>query len=106
MNINVENNTNIVGGVVANVVNAKIPSSLEGLGEGLYDGGNLSINTKTLTYSDFNNYNNSETNSFGINVALPVGFGSQVSEGANGKTKVEWGKSLKGKSNLAYTIST
>ena len=66
--INTENNTNIVGGVIANSTNGLI-------GSGAVDGGNLTINTKTLTYSNLQDHNNSETNAIGINVGVPVGFG-------------------------------
>jgi len=75
--INTENNTNVIGGVIANITNYTSSSSLTaGRGsQDFIDGGNLTINTGTLTYSNLQDHNNSETNAFGINVGLPVGFG-------------------------------
>jgi hypothetical protein len=81
--INTENNTDIKGALVANITNYTSSSSLA-LGRGsheLVDGNNLTINTKTLTYSNLQDQNNSETNAIGINVGLPVGFGGASPSG-------------------------
>ncbi len=69
--INTANNTNIVGALIANI---KTPSPLEGegWGEGSYDGGNLTINTGSLTYSDLKNFSVSESSQLGLN--LSIGF--------------------------------
>jgi hypothetical protein len=60
--INTTKNTDIVGAVIAN--KGTDGSDLE----------NLTLNTGSLTYSDLKNYNNSESNQFGMN--LSFGFKS------------------------------
>ncbi len=54
VNINVDNNTNIVGAVIAN-------KDKDG-----NDLGNLNLSTASLTYSDLKNFSVSESNSFGL----------------------------------------
>jgi len=80
VNINVANNTNITGAMIANAT----PSSLvgEGWGEGLIDKGNLTLNTKSLTIEDLHNYNNSESSSFGLNLQLGKNSNSPTQNGS------------------------
>ena len=91
--INTENNTNLIGGVIANSTNGLI-------GEGAIDGNNLTLNSKTLTYSDLNDYNNTSNDSFGINISLPIGLGSKTNPETG---KVMWDQPLEGQANLAYS---
>ena len=67
--INATENTNLVGGVIANSTNGSI-------GADAIDGENLTINTKTLTYSNLNDYNNSDSSSMGLTIGIPVGVGA------------------------------
>jgi hypothetical protein len=57
--INTANDTKIVGAEIANV-------------RGGIDYGNLTLNTKSLTFENLQNHNNSESNSFGINLSLGI----------------------------------
>ena len=45
--ISAENNTNLIGGVIANSTNGLV-------GQNATDENNLTLNTKTLTYSNYN----------------------------------------------------
>jgi hypothetical protein len=56
VNINVANDTNIAGALIANQNNQGI------------DLGNLNLKTKSLTYSDLNNFSVSQSNQLGINL--------------------------------------
>jgi hypothetical protein len=56
VNINVANDTNIAGALIANQNNQGI------------DLGNLNLKTKSLTYSDLNNFSVSESNQLGLNL--------------------------------------
>ena len=54
--INTTNNTDITGAMIANITNANTVKS----SSDYIDGGNLTLNTGSLTFSDLKNYDNSE----------------------------------------------
>jgi hypothetical protein len=65
VNVNVKNNTDIKGAMIANIVNY----GEEGVNQQNWiDGGNLTLNTKTLTYSDI--YDSDSARSFGIGASV------------------------------------
>ncbi len=71
--INTAKNTDIVGAIVANITNyqSALTSATEGYSQ-LIDGGNLTLNTGSLSFSDLKNYNNSESNS--LKLGFSIGF--------------------------------
>ena len=90
--INTENNTNIIGAVIANSTNGIIGSSS-------IDGGNLTINTKTLTYSNLDDHNNSSSSQFGLSVTIPLGLGTPQDEQGN----PQWGQGVAGVFSPKYS---
>jgi len=90
--INTENNTNLKGAVIANSTNGII-------GSNSIDGGNLTINTKTLTYSNLDDHNDSSSNQFGISVTIPLGLGTPQDEQGN----PQWGQGVKGVFSPKYS---
>jgi filamentous hemagglutinin family protein len=70
-------NTNIVGAMIANISNANDLFNQTGQAHGsnAIDGGNLTLNTGSLTFSDIKNFSVSESNQFGMNLSL--GFNSE-----------------------------
>ena len=81
VNINVGNNTNIKGAMIANATNASLRGAASDEAIQLIDQGNLTLNTKTLTYSNINNYNNSESNNMAINLQVGSDSNKPTSNG-------------------------
>jgi hypothetical protein len=71
--INVGQNTNLVGSVITNSTNSKTTKDA-------IDGGNLTLNTNTLTFSNL--YDSDEARSFGI------GLGGNLRSGGNGSGSI------------------
>jgi adhesin HecA-like repeat protein len=83
--INTANNTNVKGAVIANIINANSDSINGGNGlagyninsdtlQGAIDGGNLTINTNSLTFQNLEDHY--YTKSFGIALSTTIGSGS------------------------------
>jgi hypothetical protein len=72
--INVANNTNIAGAAIANSTNGII-------GEGAIDGGNLTINTGSLTYSNLQDHDYHQSSGFGISTNIGTGVGRNNGSG-------------------------
>jgi filamentous hemagglutinin family protein len=77
VNINTTNNTNVVGAMIANITNGSDLFNQTGQAHGsnAIDGGNLTLNTGSLTFSDLKNFSVSDSNQFGMNLSL--GFNSE-----------------------------
>ena len=77
--INTGNNTAIAGAVIANSTNGKI-------GANAIDGGNLALNTNTLTFANLYDHDYSQSSGFGISTSIGIGGGNNSSGAANNTT--------------------
>ncbi len=71
VNINTANKTNLIGSVIANVNNANLTSNKAAW----IDGGNLTINTGSLIYSNLNDHNYADSSTFGLSTSIGIGQG-------------------------------
>ena len=73
--INSGSNTNIIGAVIANITNANelLNSTGKAIGADAIDGGNLTLNTKTLTFQNLQDHEYNK--SFGFNFSTSIGVG-------------------------------
>ncbi|MES2961705.1 MAG: hemagglutinin repeat-containing protein [Pseudomonadota bacterium] len=99
--INTTNNTNIIGAIIANQ---------DATGNDL---ANLTINTNSLTFSDLKNYNNSESNNFGIDLQLGKNPNNPIMPGSlalnlnmQGNEATSNSKATIGKGNINIANST
>ena len=89
--INTGNNTDIIGAVIANSTNGKIGSDAgspclggasscgsRAMGVQYLDGGNLALNTGTLTFEDIQDSEKQKSSGFGFSTSIGIGGGSSA----------------------------
>ena len=85
LNINTNNNTDIKGAIIANIINPNQAILNQIVNKdtlkGAIDGNNLTINTKTLTYSNINDYDYQESSGFSISANISLAQGGQDNKG-------------------------
>ena len=84
ININTQNNSDVIGALIANITNAKeedFVNQESNNKENWVDGNNLVLNSKTLTYQDIKDYYNEENTSLGF--STNIGGASATASNSN-----------------------